>query len=63
MQQHGDLGGTANLDETAKDDPRDVLKSDPDEAEKALEHMRERALDRKREADESLDKKREIVGE
>jgi hypothetical protein len=40
-----------------------VLKSDPEEAERALEHMRERAVDRKREADESLDKMREIVGE
>lgn len=63
MQQHGELGGTTNNDELSPDKSPDVLRSDPDEAERALEHMRERAVDRKREADAALDKKREIVGE
>jgi hypothetical protein len=63
MKQHGELGGTTNNEELSPDKTRDVLMSDPEEAEKALEHMRERAVDRKREADQSLDRKREIVGE
>ena len=63
MQQHGELGGTTNNEELSPDKSQDIFKSNPDEAEKALEHMRDRAVDRKREADESMDKKREIVGE
>jgi hypothetical protein len=63
MQQHGELGGTTNNEELSPDRNRDIFKSDPDEAEKALKHMRDRAVDRKREADDSMDKMPEIVGE
>jgi hypothetical protein len=63
MQQHGELGGTTNNEELSPDKAQDIFKSDPDEAEKALKHMRDRAIDRKREADDSMDKMPEIVGE
>jgi len=51
MQQHGDLGGS-ELENPAED----VLKSDPEEAEDAIDRMREGAVERKREADEAIDK-------
>lgn len=57
MQQHGDLGGS-ELDNPAED----VLKSDPKEAEEALDRMREGAVERKREADDAIDKMDGVTG-
>jgi hypothetical protein len=59
MKQHGDLNGTEELGK----EPLDPLASDPDEAERALQRMRDRAIERKREADKGFDKMPEMVGE
>ena len=63
MRQHGDLGGTTSSEEMAPETTQDPLKADPEEAEAALDHMRVRAVERAREGNDELDKKREIVGE
>lgn len=64
MQQHGELGGTTNKDDLAPDDNDDPLRADPDDVERAIDHLRDRAVERAREENGSLEARPgEIVGE
>ena len=64
MQQHGELGGTTNKDELAPDESDDPLRADPDDVERSIEHLRDRAVERASEEDGSLEAQPdELVGE
>ena len=63
MQQHGDLGGTANKDAMAPDDNDDPLAADPEDVERAIDQLRRRAVERALDEQRSSDREPEIVGE
>ena len=63
MQQHGDLGGTADKDEMALDESEDPLESDPELVERAIDRLRQRAVDRALEEDRLSGDVSERVGE
>lgn len=71
MRQHGELGGTTNNDELAPDESDqlasdvsdDPLRAEPGVVERALDHMRRRAVERARAEDDEPSHSEEIPGE
>ena len=63
MKQHGDLGGTVNLEDPESVESPDPLEADPDEVERAIEQLRDLAVERAREEHETTDQEHEVVGE
>jgi hypothetical protein len=63
MQQHGDLGGTANNDAMAQDQNDDPLDADPEDVERAIDELRRRAAEQALDEQRSSGRSPENVGE